>query len=185
MTGSSGSYRLPELSLGFYTVTVTSIGFSTAQYKGVRVTVNNVTVQDVALAVGQAQEKISVQANALSLQSESSDLSGTISSKEIIDLPLALGGVGALRSPQGFMFLLTGNTGAGAQSSYNSSNNNNGVSLNRIGDGQNYGAEVLLDGASQSRTNNGSNFDEEAPSIEALQEFKTATALPSAAEPAS
>jgi hypothetical protein len=180
VTSSSGSYRFPELSLGSYTVTVTSPGFSTGQYKGVLVTVNNVTVQDVSLAVGQTQETVSVQANAVTLQSESSDISGTISSKEITELPLALGGVGALRSPQGFMFLLPGNTGPGAQSSYNSSNNNNGVSLNRIGGGQNFGAEVLIDGASQSRTNNGSNFDEEAPSIEALQEFKTTTSMPSA-----
>lgn len=180
VTTSSGDYRFPEISLGSYTVIISAPGFSTAKFTGVRITVNNVTVQDAALTIGQVTETLSVEANAITLQSESSDISGTITSKEIVDLPLALGGVGAMRSPQAFMFLQPGNTGPGAQSSFQSGNNNNGVSLNRIGGGQNFGAEVLLDGASQSRTNNGSNFDEEAPSVEALQEFKTTTAMPPA-----
>jgi hypothetical protein len=180
VTTSSGDYRLPEISLGAYTITVSATGFGTSQYKGARVTVNSVTVQDVVLRVGQVQDTVTVDANAISLQTESSDISGTISSKEIIELPLALGGVGALRSPQAFMFLLPGNTGPGAGTSSNSSNNNNGVSLNKMGGGQNFGAEIIVDGASQSRTNNGSNFDEEAPSVEALQEFKTTNATPSA-----
>jgi hypothetical protein len=180
VTTSSGDYRFPQISLGAYTVAVSVPGFSTAQYSGVRITVNSITVQDVEMKVGQVQDTVTVAANALTLQTESSEISGTIGTKEIIDLPLALGGVGALRSPQGFMFLLPGNTGPGAGTSSNSTNNTNGVSLNKIGGGQNFGAEILVDGASQSRTNNGSNFDEEAPSVEALQEFKTTGFTPSA-----
>jgi hypothetical protein len=180
ITTSSGDYRLPQISLGIYTVTISEPGFSSAKYDGVRITVNSVTVQDAILKIGQVQDTITVAANALTLQTESSEISGTIGTKEIIDLPLALGGVGALRSPQGFMFLLPGNTGPGAGTSSNSTNNTNGVSLNKIGGGQNFGAEILVDGASQSRTNNGSNFDEEAPSVEALQEFKTTDFTPSA-----
>ena len=36
---------------------------------------------------------------------------------------------------------------------------------------------MLIDGASQTRSENGSSFDEEAPSVEALEEFKITTAL--------
>ena len=180
ITTSSGNYRFPQISLGDYTVKISAPGFSTAQFNGVHVSVNSVTVQDAVLQVGQVQDTVTVAANALTLQTESSDISGTIGTKEIIDLPLALGGVGALRSPQGFMFLLPGNTGPGAGTSSNSTNNTNGVSLNKIGGSQNFGVEILVDGASQSRTNNGSNFDEEAPSVEALQEFKTTGSSPSA-----
>ncbi len=45
---------------------------------------------------------------------------------------------------------------------------------------QSYGAEVLLDGASITRSENGSSFDETSPTIEALQEFKVTTSTPSA-----
>lgn len=180
VTTSSGDYRFPEVSLGLYTVTVASQGFKSAQYDGVRVNVNTVTTQDVTLAIGEVNDTVTVQANALTLQTETSEIGGTVGTKEIVELPLALGGVGALRSPQGFMFLLPGNTGPGAATSSNGANNTNGVNFNKIGGGQNFGAEILVDGASQSRTNNGSNFDEESPSVEALQEFKTTNATPSA-----
>ena len=46
--------------------------------------------------------------------------------------------------------------------------------------GQNYGNEVLIDGVSQQRSENGSSYDEEAPSVEALAEFKVTTSLPEA-----
>ena len=39
---------------------------------------------------------------------------------------------------------------------------------------------MLLDGASITRSENGSSFDETSPSIEALQEFKVTTSTPSA-----
>ncbi|MEJ7712683.1 MAG: hypothetical protein WKF84_23255 [Pyrinomonadaceae bacterium] len=40
---------------------------------------------------------------------------------------------------------------------------------------QNFSNEVLLEGASTFRTENGSSFDETAPSIEAFQEYKVLT----------
>ncbi len=52
--------------------------------------------------------------------------------------------------------------------------------LSTLSGGQAYGAEVLLDGASIQRSENGSSFDETSPSIEALQEFKVTTSTPSA-----
>ncbi len=175
---SSGAYRFPELPLGSYTITVTASGFSAASYTGVSVTVNSVTAQNIQLKPGAATETVSVTADALALQTESSEVGGTVADKQIINLPLALGGVGAMRSPQAFTFLLPGATGPGTAST--ASFNTGGVFLAKIGGGQNFATEVLLDGASQSRSNNGSSFDEEAPSVEALQEFKVTTAIPQA-----
>src|ERR1700735_576195 len=91
-------------------------------------------------------------------------------------LPLA-NGVGGLRSPETFVFLLPGTTGPGTGTS---GNTGNGVFFSRLSGGQAYGAEVLLDGASITRSENGSSFDETSPSIEALQEFKVTTSTPSA-----
>lgn len=173
---SAGAYRIPEMPLGVYDLTVSSPGFQKATYSGIRVTVNSTIGQDVQLQAGSATQTVTVQANALALQTESSDLSGTVSEQQITELPLALGGVGALRSPQAFVFLLPGATGPGSGGGSGAS----GVQLMKIGGGQSLGSNVLLDGATMSRNTNGSNFDETAPSVEAIREFKVTTSIPEA-----
>ena len=171
---SAGSFRFPDLPLGPYDVTVSATGFQSATFKGVLVQIQNTTALDVKLQPGTTTQTVTVDANAPTIETESSDLGGIVSSRQIIQLPLALGGVGALRSPEAFEFLLPGTTGPGT------ANSNNGIFLSKIAGGQNYGNEVLIDGASQTRSENGSSFDEEAPSVEALQEFKITTAIPEA-----
>ena len=171
---SSGSFQFAELPLGTYNVTVTASGFKTASYSNVLVQVNTTTPLNVKLALGQSSESVTVTASSTGLQTESSDVGGVVTDRQITQLPLALGGVGNLRSPEAFTFLLPGSTGPGV------ANSNNGIFISKLAGGQNFGNEVLLDGASQTRSENGSSFDEEAPSVEALQEFKVTTAIPSA-----
>ncbi len=171
---SAGAYRFPELPLGRYDISVSAPGFKTATFTGVLVQIQQITPLDAVLQAGGTTETVTVDANAPTIQTESSDIGGVVSDKQIVELPLALGGVGALRSPEAFAFLLPGTTGPGT------ANSNNGIFLSKIAGGQNYGNEVLIDGSSQQRSENGSSFDEEAPSVEALQEFKITTALPQA-----
>jgi hypothetical protein len=179
---STGGYRFPELAIGRYNVTVTAAGFSAAAEKGVLITINSTAALNVTLKPGAVSETVSVDASSPVVESETSDISGTISKQQIEDLPLAVdAGVGGLRSPETFTFLVPGTTGpgsAGGQS--NGGLNNNGVFQMKISGGQSYGAEVMLDGASITRSENGSSFDETSPSIEALQEFKVTTSSPSA-----
>ncbi len=171
---SSGSYRLPSVPLGRYTITTTAPGFKSTVNTGVEVRVGTVTSFDINLSAGGANETVTVESDAPTIQTQSSEVSGTVTTQQIIDLPLALGGVGALRSPEAFVFLIPGTTGPG------SANNNNGIFLNKVGGGQNFGNEILLDGASIVRTENGSSFDETAPSVEAIAEFKVTTSTPAA-----
>ena len=92
---SSGAYRFSELPVGSYRVTVTASGFSTATDTGVQITINSVTALSVSLKVGAQTETVTVDASGLRVESESSDISGTISQKQIEDLPLSLAsGVG-------------------------------------------------------------------------------------------
>jgi hypothetical protein len=175
---SSGAYRFPVLPLGAYTVTAVAPGFSTATETGVIVQISSTTALDIKLAPGRVSESVTVDASGLRIETESSDIAGTVSSKQIEDLPLSLAaGIGGLRSPETFVFLLPGTTGPGSGTS---GNTGNGVFFSRLSGGQAYGAEVLLDGASIQRSENGSSFDETSPSIEALQEFKVTTSNPSA-----
>lgn len=171
---SSGSYRFPSIQLGRYTITTTAAGFKSTVNTGVEVRVGNVTAFDITLSAGGTNETVTVDSDAPTVQTQSSDVGGTVQARQIVELPLALGGVGALRSPEAFVFLIPGTAGPGT------GNNANGIFINKIGGGQNFGNEVLLDGASQTRSENGSSFDEEAPSVEAISEFKVTTNTPTA-----
>jgi hypothetical protein len=179
---SVGVYRFNELAIGRYSIAVTAPGFATATRTGVEVTINSTTVLNITLKAGAVTENVSVDASAPTIESESSDLSGTITQQQIEELPLAVAsGVGGLRSPEAFSFLVPGTTGPGTGGGESKGGlNNNGVFFMKLSGGQSYGAEVLLDGASIQRSENGSSFDETSPSIEALQEFKVTLSVPSA-----
>ncbi len=175
---SAGNYRFADVPIGIYTVTVTANGFETTTNTGVQVQVNSTSSLNLVLKVGSVADIVNVDASGNRIETQSSDIGGTISDKQIEDLPLSLAnGVGGLRSPETFVFLLPGTTGPGTGTAGNSGN---GVFFSRLSGGQAYGAEVLLDGASIQRSENGSSFDETSPSIEALQEFKVTTSTPSA-----
>ena len=171
---SAGSYRFPSIQLGRYTITATAPGFKASESTGVEVRVGTVSSLDITLSTGGNTETVTVAANAPAIETESSEIGGTVNSRQIIELPLALGGVGAMRSPESFVFLIPGTAGPGTGNSVN------GVFISKVGGGQNFGNEVLLDGASQTRSENGSSFDEEAPSVEAISEFKVTTSVPAA-----
>jgi len=177
-SSSVGSYRFADLPIGAYTVVVKAPGFATTTSSGVLVQINSTSALNVSLNAGGVSDVVNVDASGLRLETESSDISGTISNKQIEDLPLSLAkGVAGMRSPETFVFLLPGTTGPGSGTA---GNTGNGVFFSRLSGGQAYGAEVLLDGASIQRSENGSSFDETSPSIEALQEFKVTTSTPSA-----
>ncbi len=174
VTSAEGVYRFPVLPIGAYDVSVTASGFQNETLTGVRVNLQVTTGLDIKLKVGAATQSVTINASAPQLQTESSDVTGSVTDQEYLNLPLALGGVGALRSPEAFIFLLPGNTGPGT------ANSPNGIFFSKIAGGQDYGAEVLIDGLSQQRSENGSSFDEEAPSVDALQELTVTEAVPPA-----
>jgi hypothetical protein len=182
VTTSSGSYHFPEMAIGRYNVQVTAGGFATETRTGVLITINSTTPLNVSLKAGTVSENITVDASAPTVETQSSDISGTISQQQIEDLPIAVAaGVGGLRSPETFTFLVPGTTGPGSGGGQSVNGlNNNGVFFAKLSGGQSYGAEVMLDGASITRSENGSSFDETSPSIEALQEFKVTTSTPTA-----
>jgi len=169
-TGPTGGYRMPEVKIGIYTVTVTAQGFKVDQKTGVQVQVNTVATLDFALTIGDVKETLTVVADAPSIQAESSDIGTVVGRKQIEDLPLALAATGQshLRSVESFVFLAPGTAGPGT-------NDSSGIFESKLNGGQAFSTEVLLDGASIVHAELGSTFDENAPSIEALSEFKVTT----------
>lgn len=170
VSSSAGSYRFPNVNIGIYDITVSAQGFKTTTLTGIVVQVATTAALDVKLTAGAVSENVTVSADAPTVQSESADIGTVVSTKQILDLPLALGStVQAMRSPEAFVYLTPGAVGPGSDSG------NGGTFESKISGGQNYGTEVLLDGASMTRSENGSSFDETAPSVDALSEFKVLT----------
>ena len=179
---SSGSYRLPQLAIGSYTVTAEAPQFKRSVKNDVIVQVGTITAVNFSLALGSSSETVSVQADSVALETESADVGGVITSKQIQELPLALGGLGQFRAIESFAFLVPGTVGPGTATANQggSSAQTAGIYLTKLGGGQNFVAQVLLDGLSVQREENGSTFDETAPSVEAISEFKVTTSTPPA-----
>lgn len=168
---STGAYRIQDMQVGAYDVVVTAPGFKTAKQTGFVIQINTVAALDIALEIGEVTQTLEVAADTPTLQTESSDIGTVVTTRQIIDLPLAVASSGQsnLRSPEAFVFITPGTTGPG------SSDSSSGTFQAKLAGGQNFGNEILLDGASTARADSGSAFDQTAPSVEALQEFKVTT----------
>src|SRR6266853_969473 len=167
----TGAYRIPDMQVGVYNLTITATGFKTSEQKGLVVQINTTSSLDVTLQPGVVTDTLTVLADVPTLETETSDIGTVVSTRQILELPLAVNATGQshLRSPETFVFLTPGTTGPGTADS------GSGIFQAKLAGGQNFGNEVLLDGASTARADSGSSFDQTAPSVEALQEFKVTT----------
>jgi Carboxypeptidase regulatory-like domain len=177
-SSSTGGYRMNDMAIGRYDVTVEATGFKTSVQKAVEIQINTVASLNVTLQPGDVKEEITVQADAPTIQTDSSDVGTVVEDKQIHDLPLSLNSTGQsfVRSPETFIFLTPGTIGQGTTGDHASA----GIYETKISGGQNFGSEILLDGASVQRSDSGTAFDQTAPSVEALTEFKVTTSTPSA-----
>ncbi|MBI4483280.1 MAG: TonB-dependent receptor [Acidobacteria bacterium] len=88
LTDEEGRYHVPNLSPGNYEVRAELPGFQTIVRSGVTVTVGGESVVDVTLKVGELADQITITGEAPLVQTSTSDLSGLVEQKKIIDLPL-------------------------------------------------------------------------------------------------
>lgn len=98
----SGGFKVSNLEIGFYTVTVTSQGFKTFTANDVKLEVGkdyNLTPQ---LEVGGVNETVTVTAGADIVNSTDAKLNGTVSNRQLTELPLLS------RNPLNFVVLQAG-----------------------------------------------------------------------------
>src|SRR5713226_3580971 len=173
ISGPTGGFRVQDVRVGTYAVSVSSPGFRVEKKTGVIVQVNSTASLEFSLQAGAVTETLTVVADAPAVQTETSEIGTVVSTKQIEELPLALSGTGQslLRSVESFVFLTPGTVGPGTFSDSSSS----GIFESKISGGQNLGTEVVLDGASIAHAELGPTFDENAPSVEAISEFKITT----------
>jgi len=88
-TNGSGDFLFAVLPIGSYDLTITSTGFKKYEAKGVVLNVGEKARVNVALEVGAATTEVIVEGSAVAqVETQSSDLGGTVTGKEISQLEL-------------------------------------------------------------------------------------------------
>jgi len=89
VSSTDGSYRILALPVGNYTLSVSAGGFRNFEETGIIVKVNDQLQIDVTLTVGSVQQEVvKVEANAVQVQTENTQLGDVIDSKKMLALPL-------------------------------------------------------------------------------------------------
>src|SRR5215510_598935 len=87
-TISNGVFRIPGLPAGKYNVNIAQSGFATRVIENVELTLNRTLTLDVQLEVGAVQEKVGVTAAEQLLEPTASSIGGTVTPRQIVDLPV-------------------------------------------------------------------------------------------------
>ncbi len=88
VSGPDGTYRFLALPAGPYKLTVTAAGFEQFVTSHVDVKVNDQLRIDATLEVGSVQQEVSVEASAVQVQTENTQMGDVIESKKMLALPL-------------------------------------------------------------------------------------------------
>ncbi|MFZ0645002.1 MAG: carboxypeptidase-like regulatory domain-containing protein, partial [Candidatus Acidiferrales bacterium] len=87
-TNGVGFYVFPDIQPGEYDITVTKDGFKTAVRSDVPLVVNQTSAIDFTLDTGTVNQKVTVEANAVALETSTSELGVAIVRQEVNNLPL-------------------------------------------------------------------------------------------------
>jgi hypothetical protein len=88
-TNRDGSWTLPSIPSGNYTVTITATGFKVIVVQDVKVEVGQPATVNATLEVGAVGEQVVVSGGGEILQTASANISSTITGKQILELPFS------------------------------------------------------------------------------------------------
>src|SRR5262245_11804407 len=88
-TGSDGTFVVPSLSVGIYTVTVSAPGFKQTVVKDVKTEIGNTVTVEVKLEIGQTSETVVVTGGGEVLQTETTSVGAVITGRQITELPFS------------------------------------------------------------------------------------------------
>jgi Carboxypeptidase regulatory-like domain/TonB dependent receptor len=87
-SNAQGAYLLVELPVGHYRLEADAQGFKKYVQEGISLDVNQSATVAIRLAVGTTTQEIEVKADALMIESTSTNLGKTVGEREVLDLPL-------------------------------------------------------------------------------------------------
>jgi hypothetical protein len=85
-SNGEGQYVLPALHIGHYDVTAEATGFKKSVKNGVVLSVGDRERVDFAMSVGAIQQSVTVEANAIQVQSDTGEVSSVINGRQITQL---------------------------------------------------------------------------------------------------
>jgi hypothetical protein len=170
-TDASGQYNFLALVPGRYRLVVSASGFKQSALQDVDLKVNDQLRFDISLVLGEVRETVSVDANAVQVQTSSTQLGNTIESKDMLALPL---------NGRSYLDLMSLQAGVAPRPSASAATDrplDSGLSTNAGNISVNGQPETanafLVNGADVSETkNNGAGF---IPNIDSVQEFRLIT----------
>src|ERR1700733_2352225 len=165
VSGPSGQFSFVNLAPGPYSLSTARTGFKTPVQQHIAVGVGQTLPLNAVLEVGEVSQKVTVNAYAAELQTQTSDIGTEISPEAMKDLPVSMSG--DMRNPLNFVVLTPGVSGSepGAEPDYR---------LNVSGSPA-YGNEVYIDGVPQMNTTEPGNISNDHPPIDAIGQFKLIT----------
>ncbi len=87
-TDERGSYLFNDLQPGTYRITISAPSFASRVTEGVNIAQNTTLRLDTSLSVSQLQESVTVNASAVTLQTDRADINHVLQSTQVVDLPL-------------------------------------------------------------------------------------------------
>jgi Carboxypeptidase regulatory-like domain len=87
-TGSDGTFLIPQLDVGLYTIKVSATGFKTYTASDLKINVGQEHSVDIKLEVGNIEENVTVTAGAETINATTAELSTTVNPRQVKDLPL-------------------------------------------------------------------------------------------------
>ncbi|HYO80800.1 MAG TPA: carboxypeptidase-like regulatory domain-containing protein [Bryobacteraceae bacterium] len=166
LTNDTGNYRIQNIQVGTYSLSVSADGFSTKRVDQLTLTVNQTSTLDFSLALGAVAETVKVEASGVEVQSSTAELGQVVQEKQVVDLPLngrnftqmmmLQPGVVTVSPPGSQSLSYTRGIGEATNPSVNGQNNRSNV--------------YMLDGVANFETFG--NAWAVPPIIDAIQEFK-------------
>jgi hypothetical protein len=151
-----GVYILPNIPFGRYSMTVTAAGFSTYNRPIVEIATGTTATVNIVLTVGSANQEVTVEAQAIVLESTTSSLGTAVEEKLKSDIPNLING--GERSPFSYIYVAP---------------TVNDQRQLTIGGSRGGDLDVLVDGmTSDVDTNSMGNGGGGLPSVESIGEFK-------------
>lgn len=86
-TAESGQFAFPYLPAGLYTVTVTSPGFNTFKQSGINLSTAQTARVDITLKLSSVDTTVEVQAQAATIQTDTTSVSGGLQARAIDAIP--------------------------------------------------------------------------------------------------
>ena len=165
----NGTYSLPLLPVGKYTVSATHSGFKTESHSDVVLTADQKSTVDFSLTIGEVAQTVEVSATTQQINTTNGAIGDLITEKAIIELPLNG------RNPAELVFLAPGaidglKSGAFTRQGYTTFPTESGASVNGGRQGSTY---YMLDGANS--MDNYHNLATPFPNSDATQEFRVLT----------